>query len=91
MHTSDPQTAEVPSQYGKDVGITRATSKSMKNKLSDLRKCINRVARTASAHTIPTMRHDNKLRRRFIGLWQARNRRTRVLMLSRVREALCAV
>jgi hypothetical protein len=52
----------------------------MENKLSDLRKCIARVAHVAGKHSWGIMFAAHSKDSRFVRLWQARNRRTRVLM-----------
>lgn len=48
------------------------------SKLADLRKCIARVARYQPPHCMVS--ETDPTRVRFVALWQARNRRTRVAM-----------
>jgi hypothetical protein len=62
------------------VGLARRLQEGsvMENKIQVLRKCITRVAR---CNTYPVAPYVHRVAlNRFVGLWQARNRRTRVMM-----------
>lgn len=78
-----------PIGIGKMFGMSSAIPVSMQNKIADLRKCIDRIARYGSANHVPYIQGFAPTDR-FIALWQARNRRTRVIMFRQRRDSLLA-
>lgn len=93
LHTAQqvsPRTAHLPQSFRYDAnGTWPALIPVMQTKIAALRKCITRVVKVDPYVTVGGYRPlfaDDLYVRRFIALWQARNRRTRVLM-GRQRES----